>query len=194
MMQQPQTEEKQPGVLERLPKLGRVSQLILIVGVFVLIFVPLLLIYQQQEPKQNEARASLSNTQKILSAAETPQAKFEAQLAEATATVEAARASFPKPDQAPEIIDTIIALAAANDIIVTRTSVSSATPAGSIGPVLTFVVGFKGQIPKFQNFLLGLDSKLPTSEIKAVSFIVAKEEGDYDSADVTINVLCYASD
>ncbi|HEX7363605.1 MAG TPA: hypothetical protein VF366_00330 [Dehalococcoidia bacterium] len=194
MMQQPQTEEKQPGVLERLPKLGRVSQLILIVGVFVLIFVPLLLIYQQQEPKQNEARASLSNTQKILSAAETPQAKFEAQLAEATATVEAARASFPKPDQAPEIIDTIIALAAANDIIVTRTSVSSAAPAGSIGPVLTFVVGFKGQIPKFQNFLLGLDSKLPTSEIKAVSFIVAKEEGDYDSADVTINVLCYASD
>ncbi len=192
-MQQPGNTEKQKGVLDRLPKLGRVSQLILIVGVFVLIFVPLLLIYQQQEPKQTDARGTLANMQKILSVEETPKARYEAELAQTVATTEAARASFPKPDQAPEIMDTIMALAAANDIIVTKTSVTSATPAGSIGPILTFVVGFKGQIPKFQNFLLGLDSKLPTSEIKAATFIVAEEEGDYDTADITINVLCYAA-
>ncbi len=58
-MQQPGNTEKQKGVLDRLPKLGRVSQLILIVGVFVLIFVPLLLIYQQQEPKRSRDQAWL---------------------------------------------------------------------------------------------------------------------------------------
>jgi len=190
-MQQPQTTEKQKGVLERLPRLGRISQLILIVGVFAFIFVPLLLFYQQQEPKQAEAKSTLANMQKILAVSETPKAKYEAELAQATASSEAARASFPKPDQAPEIMDTLMALASANDIIVTSTSVTSVTPTGSIGPVLTFDVGFKGQIPKFQNFLLGIDSKLPTAQIKEVGYVVAAKEGDYDTAIITIDVFCY---
>jgi hypothetical protein len=190
-MMQPDKKKEEKGVLEKLPRLGRTSQLILLVGVFLVIFVPMLLFYQGQQPKQTEARATLANMQKILSVSETPKAKFEAELAQANAETEAAKASFPRPDQAPEILDSLLAQADENDIIVTRTQVTSATPSGSIGPVLTITIGLKGQIPKFQNFLLGIDSKLPTSEIKTVTFTTAELEGEYDTATIVLSVLCY---
>jgi hypothetical protein len=57
--------------------------------------------------------------------------------------------------------------------------------------VLTFSLGLKGQIPKFQNFLLALDTKLPTSQIKTVKFTVAQTDEEYDTASLAIDVLCY---
>ena len=189
-MIQPEPEKKK-GFLERLPKLGRVSQLILLIGVFLVIFIPLWVINQQQPEIQTELKSTLANLQKILAVEETPKARFEAELLQVTAETEAAKAAFPNPDQAPEILDGLLELAEKNDIYVTRTAVSSATPAGSIGPVLTFALSFKGQIPKFQNYLLALGDKLPTSRIKQVAFRVAGTGEEYDSASITIDVLCY---
>jgi hypothetical protein len=189
-MVEPQTEKKK-GVLDTLPKLGRVSQLILLIAVFLVVFIVLWVVNGNQEQLQTGLRGTLINTQKILSVTETPKTKFEAELAQANAETEAAKASFPKPDQAPEILDSLLEQATLNDILVTNTSVSSSTPSGSIGPVLTFQLGLKGQIPKFQNFLLGLDTKLPTSRITAIAFTTAKVGEEYDTASISIDVLCY---
>ncbi|MCJ7653915.1 MAG: hypothetical protein MUO97_01215 [Dehalococcoidia bacterium] len=190
-MTQPEATEKKKGLLDRLPKLGRVSQLVLLITIFLVVFILLWLFDQQQSKTQTTLGSTLTNLQTITAGAQTPKAKYEAELAQATAGADASRASFPAPDQAPEILDSLLELAKLNDIYVTQTAVTTSTPTGSIGPVLTFTLGLKGQIPKFQNFLLALDNKLPTSQIKQVTFTVTGVEEEYDTSSVTIEVLCY---
>lgn len=191
MIIQPEEQEKKKGLLDRLPKLGRLSQLILLIGIFLVILIPVWIFNQQQPARQDELNSTLANLQKILSVQESPKAKFESELAQATADLEAAGAVYPNPTQAPEILDSLLALAQQNDIYITQTSVSTSTPTGAIGPVLTFALGLKGQIPKFQNFLLALDTKLPTSQITQATFTAAQSSQEYDTAAITINVLCY---
>ncbi|HEX7365152.1 MAG TPA: hypothetical protein VF366_08305, partial [Dehalococcoidia bacterium] len=64
--------EKKKGFLDRLPKLGRVSQFMLLIFGFLIIFIPLWLLNQQQPKIQAEAENTLTNLQKILSAEQTP--------------------------------------------------------------------------------------------------------------------------
>jgi hypothetical protein len=182
-------QEKKRGFLDRLPKLGRVSQLVLVIGIFLLIFVPLFIINQKQPQNQRQYDATLSNLQKILTPTQTTQAKFEADLAQATADTEAAKATFPSSKGVPEILDTLRKLADVNDISITATKVS--TSDGSIGPVLTVSLNLQGQVPKFQNFLLGLDTELPTSQINQVTFTITGVAAEYDTATVVMDVLCY---
>lgn len=189
-MMQPE-QEKKKGILDRLPRMGRISQLILLIGIFLLIFVPLFIINQQQPQRQAQLTSSLSNFQKILGVEQTPKTKYEAELAQVTADVEATKAVFPSSKGAPQILDTLLKLADDNDIYVTGTTVSSSIPAKAIGPVLSFNLSLKGQVPKFQNFLLGLDTVLPTSQIKQVTFTIASVGEEYDTAGVVIDVLCY---
>lgn len=189
-MTSPETKKKNKGLLERLPKLGRVSQLVLIVGIFLVLFIPLWIINQQQPAKQAQLETTLINLQRILGAEQTPKTEYEAELAQAKAETEAARAVYPTPNQSPEILATILDLASQNDIYVIKTAVS--TSSGSLGTILTFSLGLEGQIPKFQNFLLALGEKLPTSQIKTVSFTVSQGGQEYDAASIAINVSCYS--
>jgi hypothetical protein len=191
-MTQPETTEKKKSILDRLPRLGRISQLVLVIGIFLVIFVPLFVINQQQPEKQAQLEGTLNNLRRILSVEQTPKAKFEAELAQVTAEAEVAKAAYPSPNQAPEILDSLLELASLNDIYVTQTAVSTSTPSGSIGPVLSFTLGLKGQIPKFENFLLALDTRLPTSQIKSYTFTVAGVGEEYDTASINIDVLSYA--
>lgn len=190
-MIQPETPEKKKGLLDRLPKMGRISQLVLLIGVFLILLIPLIVISNQQSAKQIELKATLANLNKILAVEETPKAKLEAELAQINAETESAKAIFPNTSQSPEIIDSLFELAELNDIYVTQTSVSISQPKETIGPILTIQIGLKGQVPKFQNFLLALDDKLPTSQITKVTFTTAGEEGEEDTASITIDILCY---
>jgi hypothetical protein len=170
-MQQPEAPEKKTkGILDRLPKLGRSSQLILLIGIFIAVFAGLLLLNRQLTTTEKGLKSNLTNLQRILNVQQTPQAKYEAELAQVTADTEAAKATFPEPNQAPEILDVLRELAEQQNIAITKTAVSEDTPKGSIGPVLTVELGLSGQVPMFENFLLGLDSKLPTSQIKKLTF------------------------
>jgi hypothetical protein len=191
MIQPEAPEEKKKGLAERLPKLGRLSQLILLIGVFLIIFVPLWLLNQQQPGKQNELRATLANMNSILAVEETPKAKLEAELAQVQAETEAIRAIFPTTSQSPEIIDSLLEIAELNDIYVMQTKVSTSESEDAIGPSLIIQLGLNGQVPKFQNFLLALDNKLPTSQITKLTFTVVGEEGEEDTANITIDILCY---
>jgi len=190
-MIQPEAQEKKKGILDRLPKMGRISQLILLIGIFLLIFIPLMVIYQRQPATQSNLEATLVNLQKILSVEQTPKAKYEAELAQVTAEAEMAKSVFPSTSETPEIVDALLELASLNDIYVTQTRVSTSQPKGSIGPLLTVELGLKGQVPKFQNFLLALDTSLPTSQIKQLTFTIAGTGEVYDTAKVVIEILCY---
>jgi low affinity Fe/Cu permease len=189
-MIQPEPEKKK-GFLDRLPKMGRTSQLVLLIGIFLILFIPLMLINNQQPAKQAELKATLVNLERILAVEETPKDKLEAELAQINAETEAAEAVFPNTNQSPEIIDSLFKLAELNDIYVTQTKVSISQLKEAIGPTLTIQLGLKGQVPKFQNFLLALDDKLPTSQISKVTFTIAGEEGEEDAASITIDILYY---
>src|SRR4030042_3345024 len=169
-MVQPEQEGKKKGVLDRLPKMGRVSQLVLLIGGFLIIFVPLWIVNQNQLKTQAGLNTTISNLQKIITGAETPKTKYEAELAQLTAEAEAAKAVYPRSTQAPEIIDSLLELAELHYIYVIQTSLSISTPKDSIGPVLTIGLGLKGQCPEFQNLLLALTDRLPTSKITGVTF------------------------
>lgn len=190
-MIQPEAQERKKGSLGRLPKLGRVSQLVLIIGIFLILFVPLFFINQQQSTKQVELKATLANLQKVLAAETTPGGNLDAEMAQIKAETEAAKAVYPHPNSAPEIMDSLIELARLNDIYVTSTKVSTSQPAKAIGPVLTVQLGLKGQVPKFQNFMLALGDRLPTSQIKQVAFAIAGKEAEYDTANLTIDIQCH---
>jgi hypothetical protein len=189
-MIQPEPEKKK-GFLDRLPKMGRTSQLVLLIGIFLIILIPLMVVNNQQPTKQTELKATLANLDKVLAEEGTPKAKLEAELAQINAEIEATKAIFPNTSQSPAIINSLLELAKQNDIYVTQTKVSTSQPKEAIGPILTIQLALKGQVPKFQNFLLALDDTLPTSHIKQVTFTVAGEEGEEDTATVTIDILCY---
>lgn len=189
-MMQPESEQKK-GILDRLPKLGRISQLVLIIGIFLIIFVVLLFTNNQQQSTRNSLEATLSNLQKVSTVEQTPKAKYEAELAQLTAETEAAKAVLPSTSNTPEILDTLLDMAELNDIYVTQTKVSTATQKGAIGPVLTIDLGLTGQVPKFQNFLLALDDRLPTSQITQLTFTIASGEATEDTAKISISILCY---
>jgi len=198
-----QTEpEKKKGFLDRLPKLGRASQLFLVIVIFAVIFGFLWWVNQKQPENEASLNNTLSNLQKIVGVEQTPKDKYEAELAQVTAETKAAKAVFPKTSQAPEILDTLLELAELNDLSVTQTRVSTTTPTSTtsktsstatkaIGPILTIELNFKGQVPKFQNFILALDSKLPTSQIKSLIFTTAVTETEEDTADIIIDIYCY---
>src|SRR4030065_1397430 len=190
-MIQPETTEKKKGLADRLPKLGRLSQLILLIGAFLIIFIPIWFINKQQSEKQTELKAQLANLDRILAVEETPKAKLEAELAQVTAETEATKALFPNPNQSPAIINSLLELAALNDIYVTQTKESTSQQKEAIGLTLTIQLSLRGQGPKFQNFRVSLDSKLPTSQIKQLNFNIVGEEGEEDTASITIDILCY---
>jgi hypothetical protein len=181
----------------RLPRLGRASQLAIIVGIFLIIFIPLWIIYQQQPAKQTELRGTLSNLEKILAIQETPKERLESELNQAEVELEAAKDAFPNPNQSPEIIDELLKLAESNDIYVTGTRISASQRAlskteGAIEwSILTIDISLKGQVPKFQNFLLDIDSQLSTCTVKEATFNIAQKEGEEDIASIKIEVFCY---
>jgi len=191
--------ESQKGVLAKQPRLGGVSRLILVGGIFLILFIPLWLIHQQQPAKQAELRATLSNLQKVLAVQENPKEKFEAEIKQTEAELEAAKAVFPNPNQSPEIIEGLLKLAKLNDIAVTEIKESSSKKkigqdkSATEWPVLTFDIKLTGQVPKFQNFLLALDGKFTTCQIREATITIAKKEGEEDTASLKIDVFCYES-
>jgi len=196
MMIRPEEPEQKKSFLDRLPKLGRVSQLMLIIGIFLILVIPLGMVYLQQPARQIQLKGALSNLERILEAPTTEKENLERELSKAEAELEAARAAFLSPDQSPEIIDRLLELAESNDIDVTQTQVSvveeeDTDEGASQYPVLTFKIYLEGQVPKFQNFLLALDAALLTAEVKEVTFTIAEEEGEEDTASITIDVSCY---
>jgi len=199
-------EKKKKGILDRLPRLSRASQTILILAMLVAMFVPTYLIYYQQPRTRASLQASLASYQKILAVEETPKARLEAELKKTEQEAIAVKASYPDPVKMPELVERLIGLAKENGITVTGTKVNvttlpppketskdkgKTTPTERIDTILNIELGLKGQVAMFQNFLLALDKEFPTTRIKKVSFTIRSEEGQEDTSELSLLVLCY---
>ena len=203
MIKPKQPEEKKSlteRLMQRLPRLGRMSQFLLVVGISSIVIITLWLVYQQQVPKRAELEATLATLQRTLAGApkqETSRDALNAQMRSFEAQTEAARAVFHTTSQGPEMLNKLLKIAQVYDISITKTEQSTSSQIVTIGankvtfPVLTFSLELKGQAADFQNFLLALGSKLPTSQIKDVTITLAAKEGEQDKANNTIDVFCY---
>lgn len=194
--------ERKKGILQRLPRLSRTSQTIIILALLVAMFLPTYLIYYQQPKMRATLQASLASLQKVLAAEETPKGKLEAELKKVEDETTAARAVYPDSSQVPELVNRLMALAKENGTTVTDTKVaitklpppkekSKTAPAERVDTILNIDLGLKGQVAQFQNFLLALDREFPTTRIKKVSFTIHSEEGKEDSCELSLLVLCY---
>lgn len=181
----------------RLPRISPVTRLILFVGIFLIMAIPLFLIFFQQQTRQAELNHQYSILQKALEKQEAPEVikkKINEDIEKAEKGLGVIKTTFPKPDQSPEIIDSLLVLAKSNGIEITKALVTTSRSAIKVGadnieyPVLNFDISLKGQVPKFQNFLLDLNSKFPTSELKKVYFRIPEVEEEEDTANIVLSV------
>jgi cell division protein FtsL len=202
MMEPQQAERKEKSLAERLPKIGRVSQVILIVGIVAIIFIALYIMGNQMATEQDELRENITMSQRSISAGteEAPRENLKAQIRQTEAETEAARAMFPAPEYLTEIMDGLMKLARSYDIEVTGTGVKLAQKKIKIGgeevtyDVYTISLSLRGMASNFQNFLLSLDDAMATSRINQVTMKLAAAENERDEAAVSLDIYCYKSD
>ncbi len=171
---------------------------VLFAGIFLIVFIPLFLIYRDQTANQDTINQQLAILQKATGGQQSPdvqQANLETLLIQTRRGIDSKNSAFPDLDQSPEIIDQFLELAKTNGMEITKTMVSYSTQIIKVGttntdfPSITFDVDLSGQIPKFQNFLLDLDQRFPTATIQKVAFKPAAKEGDRDTANIVISIL-----
>jgi hypothetical protein len=189
--------QKKPKSIS-LPKISPVTRLILFTGIFLIIGIPLYLVYSQQQIKKLELNQQLGILQKAMGSTGSPDVlrkDAESEIVEARRDLETARSIFPNSDQSPEIIDGLIKLAKANGAEITKTQVVTSEASVKVGsdtmlfPAMTLDINLRGQVPKFQNFLLALINSLPTSQIKKVYFNVSEKEGQEDTGNVVLTIF-----
>jgi septal ring factor EnvC (AmiA/AmiB activator) len=177
-------------------RLRKPSVFILILVIFLIIMAPLYYIYQQQPSKQAALEKELAATQKLISSSTTRITTVQAEISQAEKDIKAAMESYADLDSAPDILEEMLQLAKADGIEVSSTKISiekevfTKDKQKTEYPVLSMELGFRGQVPKFQNFLLDLHTKFPTSKIKTVKIDVAQSEKELDRAAITIDIYC----
>jgi hypothetical protein len=57
-------------------------------------------------------------------------------------------------------------------------------------PVLVYSLSLTGQVAGFQNFLIAIGNKLPSSQYSGISISPATVEGELDTASIGIKVYC----
>ncbi len=197
MMQQGFQEEQKKRFLDRLPKLGRASLFMLMAGVFLLFFVPMLLVNRQQASLQEAYRQELSNLQVILATPATEKERLEAENERAEAELAIAQELLLSSRQNIAIVEGIMDLAEQSDITIVslETTEPKAEDQDPEYPFLTYKVSLQGQIPKFQNFLLAMDqdarfkySRVNIEDPNTIIFEIGEDAGDEDLATLELRV------
>ena len=108
---------KKTSFVDKLHKLTRMSHLIVLCGVFLVIFIAALFFYYQQPARQAELKVELLSLQRIIEKPSTQKEVLEAELNKVEAELEAAKESFPQLEQSVYIVDVLYELAESNDIV-----------------------------------------------------------------------------
>ncbi len=190
MIQIEQKGKKKSNIASKLPKLGKISQLILLIGIFAIILVPLTLIERQQPAKQAELKGTLANLEKILSATPAREEELQSQIDKINAEIKVTNQLYPDADQIFNIIDILLELALLNDVTVTKITAEEpqSNKEKSDFNSISFVINLSGQVPKFQNFILSLDDRFPTSEVTEVNITIAVDEETEDTAAIEFDI------
>jgi len=196
----PQQKTKKKEKIQRAPRLSKTSRIVLVAGIFFVTMIPLFLFYQAQPANQAALSNQLFALQKLAEASKGKSTPVETEIAQAAKELKVAKEAFPRVDSAPDMLEEMLVLAKANGIEVTSTSITRSKRTITQGkqkidfPLLILRLGVRGQVPKFQNFLLSLDSKFPLYRVTELNIDIAQTEKEQDKATITLEVVCFRED
>ena len=173
----------------KVPRLSKLSRLLLIVGVFIIIMVPIAMVYRQQPIKRSAMEQELTNLQKILAVPLTEKERLQAEISKAEAVKEVAEESFPKMNPGVDIVEGLFELADKSDLIINYIETELPDEGEETDyPYLIFTISITGQISKVQNFLLQVNDRYPTSVMKNAELVILEGEGLEDVSVLTVNI------
>ena len=188
---------EKPGssILQRLPRLSTRIWVLIILCLFLIAMVPLAMGYMTQSARQQALKLQIGQLQPQVDALKAKMASQPAAAAEMgrlKAEAEAAKLLYKNLADNPEISQVIMDLAWDNNINITSMSVSAAKSKilDKEYPVLVYSLSLTGQVAGFQNFLIAIGNKLPSSQYSGISISPAATEGELDTASVGIRVYC----
>jgi len=173
-----------------LPKIGRITQLILVLGIFVIVSGALFLIWRGQVETQENLKKDLALARTLLAKPPITLADLEDKIKAAEAELKATEALFPKLEQSLEITDSLIKLAERFNLRVTgmSTRVISKKIEKVDYQVINLELELQGSIASILGFIAKLVKELPAAEIASVSLDKAKTVRELDVGKIGLHV------
>ncbi|GEM_PF-3564917 len=174
-----------------MPKISRVSQLILVLGIFIIISGALFLVWREQVKAQENLRKELTLIQTLLSKPPPPPlAYLEAKIQATEAELKATEALFPKLEQSLEITESLVKLAEQFKLQVTgmSTRVTSTKIEKVDYQVINLELELQGSITSILSFINRLGKEFPTAEIASVSLTRAKTVREIDVGKINLHI------
>ncbi len=183
------------SILQRLPRLSTRVWILIILCLFLVAVIPLATGYTEQAAQQQALRLQISQLQTqydALKAKMASQPPAAAELGKLKTEAEAAKLLYKNVADNPEISQAIMNLAWDNDITITSMGVSSSKNKilDKEYPVLVYSLSLTGQVASFQNFLIAIGNKLPSSQYTTITITPATVEGELDTASMVLQVYC----
>ena len=183
------------SILQRLPRLSTSVWLILIFCLFLIAMLPMAMSYMDQATKQQALRLQVNQLQSqydTVKAKMAGQSSLSTEVGKLKAEAEAARKLYEEGCDNLRSSQILMDLAWKNDITIISMSVSPSqgTVLGTKYPALTYVLNLSGQVANFQNFLLAVDKRFPSSQYMDINITPATVEGNMDIATLSIQIMC----
>ena len=179
-------------------KLGKRSWLSIGIGLFLIVFVSLCMVYSQQTSMKNQLKEELNLAKSRLNSIQTEQladrqSELEQQLEETMAQSEAARETLSQPMNSIIISDILFSTAEANSVNITEISSSVAGSVALEGvPCLELPLSAKieGEVSNLVAFITQLNNDLASGIVKSVNLDISQPEGNGKSA-ASIQMVIY---
>ena len=183
------------SILQRLPRLSTSVWLILIFCLFLVAMIPMATGYLEQSSKQEALRLQINQLQSqydAIKAKMAGQTSLKTEVGQLKAEAEAAKLQYKNVSDNPEVSQALMDLAWKYDITIISMSVdiSQSTVLGTNYPALKYVLNLSGQVANFQNFLIEVGNKLPSSQYLEITITPATVEGNLDTASMSIMIMC----
>jgi hypothetical protein len=190
------TEEvkQKKNIMDRLPKLSRVSLLIIFIGAFLIIIIPLIMVQNSEKAKQADYRQQVQMLENIVANPATQVSALEDDIRQAETRLDNYQNMFPAEINNTTAIDELILLADLNNVYVVKLTSSlrdiTVTSDGKkfVKPSLVCGLSVAGDSANIQKFLIELD-KVPPCTINTVTMSMALTESNMDTAIIDLQIL-----
>jgi competence protein ComGC len=186
--------KQKKNIMDRLPKLSRLSLLILFIGIFLIIIIPLILMQNTEKANQSDYRQQVQMLENIVANPATQVSALEEDIRRAETNLENLQNRFPEEINNTSAIDELVSLADLNNIYIVKltSSLQDITVTKDkrkfVKPSLFCVLSVAGDSANIQKFLIELD-KLPPCTINSVTISMALTESDADVAIINVQLL-----
>jgi len=166
-------------------KLSKKSWLFIGIGLFLIVFVSLWVVYSQQTSVKNQLKEELNLAKLRLSSIQVEQladrqGELEQQLEETLAQSEAARETLSRPMSSIIISDILFSTAEANSVNITEISSSAAGSVALEGVpclALPLTAKIEGEVNNLVAFITQLNGDLPIATVKSVNLDIPYPAG-----------------